>query len=153
MRLPAWIARAATVMALFGGFLNAGEPATALATATTGFVTGLSRLAAPPLPLRLTMDPGPSLKISGASGLKVRVDRSGEISGPWTPWSNVVVGASGFVLVGLSGEGDRRFYRAGTISDPRPTGPTDFVWIEPGAFVMGTSLSEPDRQRDEVQHT
>lgn len=167
MRLPAWIARAATVMALFGGFLNAGEPATALATATTGFVTGLSstsgrsgylsapaaRLVAPPLPLRLTMDPGPNLKISGTSGLKVRVDWSGEISGPWTPWSNLVVSASGFVLVGLNGEGDRRFYRAGTVSDPRPTGPTDFVWIEPGAFVMGTSLSEPDRQQDEVQHT
>ncbi len=167
MRLPAWISRAATVMALFCGLLNAGEPATALATAITGLVTGLSatsggseylsapavRLAAPPLPLRLTMDPGPSLKVSGASGLKVRVDWSGEISGPWTPWSNVVVGASGFALVGLSGEGDRRFYRVGTVSDPRPTGPTDFVWIEPGAFVMGSSLSEPGRQQDEVQHT
>ncbi|MFM8879724.1 MAG: hypothetical protein ACKOKG_11435, partial [Verrucomicrobiota bacterium] len=93
MRFPAWIARAATVMALFCGLLNAGEPTAALATATTGFVTGLSatsgrseylsapaaRLVAPPLPLRLTMDPGPNLKISGISGLKVRVDWSGEI--------------------------------------------------------------------------
>jgi len=167
MRFPGWILRAATVMAFFCGLLNAGKPATAVATPITGLVTGRSatsggsgslsapdaRPAAPPLPLRLTMDPGPSLKVSGASGLKVRVDWSGEISGPWTPWSNVVVGASGFALVGLSGEGDRRFYRAGTVSDPRPTGPTDFVWIEPGAFVMGTSLSEPDRQNDEVQHT
>ena len=167
MKFPGWISRTPTVMAFLCGLLNAGEPATAVATVSTSFVTDITatprgseylsapavRLAAPPLQLRLTMDPELSLKVSGASGLKVRVDWSGEISGPWTPWSNVVVGASDFALVGLSGEGDRRFYRVGTVSDPRPTGPTDFVWIEPGSFVMGSSLSEPGRQQDEVQHT
>jgi len=35
-----------------------------------------------------------------------------------------------------------RFYRT---LDPRPTRPAGFVWIAPGAFMMGSPTSEPDR--------
>jgi len=42
MRTPGWISRAATVMAFFCGLLNAGEPATAVATVTAGFVSGIT---------------------------------------------------------------------------------------------------------------
>jgi formylglycine-generating enzyme required for sulfatase activity len=155
MKIPGWLSEAVTVVAFFCSLLNAGEPVTAAATVTEGLWTSapVLNLGTSPLPLGLTVDPGPSLRIRGNSGTTVRVDWAEEISGPWMPWSNVVVGASGLVRVELSGEGDRRFYRTQTVSDPRPAGPTDFVWVGPGAFVMGTSLSEPDRQNDEVQHT
>jgi formylglycine-generating enzyme required for sulfatase activity len=42
MRFPGWILRTATVMAFFCGLLNAGEPATALASVTAGFVTAIT---------------------------------------------------------------------------------------------------------------
>jgi formylglycine-generating enzyme required for sulfatase activity len=42
MRFPGWILRTATVMAFFCGLLNAGEPATAIASVTAGFVTAIT---------------------------------------------------------------------------------------------------------------
>ncbi len=40
-----------------------------------------------------------------------------------------------------------------TVNPDKPVGPTGFVWIAPGTFVMGSLLSEADRNSDEAQHT
>lgn len=42
MRFPGWLAKAATAMSFLCGLLNAGEPATAVATITAGFVTAIT---------------------------------------------------------------------------------------------------------------
>jgi formylglycine-generating enzyme required for sulfatase activity len=65
-------------------------------------------------------------------------------------WTNVTVGLEGTVLVDLSPGPAARFYRA--VTDERPVGPTGFVWIVPGTFVMGSPLSETGRDSDEAQH-
>ncbi|MBM3903475.1 MAG: formylglycine-generating enzyme family protein, partial [Verrucomicrobia bacterium] len=59
--------------------------------------------------------------------------------------------AEGVVLVDLTPGSVRRFYR--TVADPKPAGPSGFVWIPPGTFVMGSPSSEEGRYADEVQHT
>jgi formylglycine-generating enzyme required for sulfatase activity len=66
-------------------------------------------------------------------------------------WTNVTVGLEGTVLVDLSPGSAARFYRA--VAEQRPVGPTGFVWIVPGTFVMGSPLSEAGRDSDEAQHT
>ena len=74
-----------------------------------------------------------------------------KIHGPWTSWTSVTVGAEGTVLVDLSPGSAARFYRA--VAEQGSAGPTGFVWIAPGTFVMGSPLSEAGRDSDEAQHT
>jgi formylglycine-generating enzyme required for sulfatase activity len=40
-----------------------------------------------------------------------------------------------------------------TVEPPRPVGPSGFVWIPPGSFVMGSPVGEEGRGSDEIQHT
>jgi formylglycine-generating enzyme required for sulfatase activity len=40
-----------------------------------------------------------------------------------------------------------------TVNPDKPVGPSGFVWIAPGTFVMGSPESEADRDSDEVIHT
>ncbi|WP_461786421.1 formylglycine-generating enzyme family protein [Prosthecobacter sp.] len=93
----------------------------------------------------------PKLTVEGPVGGLARVEWAHNLSGLWTTWTNVTVGADGVVLVDLSPGSAARFYRA--VADQRPVGPTGFVWIVPGTFVMGSPVSEPDRDSDEAQHT
>jgi len=93
----------------------------------------------------------PKLTVVGPPGSLARVEWGADISGPWTVWSNVVVSVEGLVLVDLAPGSVRRFYR--TVADPKPAGPSGFVWIPPGTFVMGSPSSEEGRDADEVQHT
>ncbi len=106
---------------------------------------------APPKALGVRLELVPKLTVEGPAGSNARVESAASLSGPWTIWTNVTVGAEGTVLVDLSPGSAARFYRA--VAEQRPVGPTGFVWIVPGTFVMGSPLSEADRDSDEVQHT
>lgn len=119
-------------------------------TAGSGYSSApLVTLAAPTFLLELTMKLGPRLKIEGPAGIAARLEWSEDISGPWTPWINVVVSEGG-VLVDTSAGSYRQFYRA--VSASQPKSPTGFVWIEPGTFAMGSPADEQWRLSDEVQH-
>ena len=191
------------IVASFGRLL-AGEPATAIATVTAGYVTAITvtsggsgytsepavtfsggggsgatakailsgdkvalilvltagsgytgaptvMVEAPPKLLGVKLEMVPKLTVEGPVGGLARVEWAHNLSGLWTTWTNVTVGADGVVLVDLSPGSAARFYRA--VAEQRPVGPTGFVWIVPGTFVMGSPVSEPDRDSDEAQHT
>ena len=105
---------------------------------------------APLKSLGLKIELIPKLTVEGPVGQNALVEWAREVNGPWTAWSNVVVGAEGTVLVDLTPGAAGRFYRAKV--DLKPAGPDGFVWIPPGTFVMGSPLSEADRSTNEVQH-
>ena len=94
----------------------------------------------------------PNLTLRGAPGNLARVEWAGDLVGPWTTWSNVVLGAEGVLRMGLATESVRRFYRVASDSNS-PTGPAGFVWIHPGTFLMGSPSTESYRNLNEVQHT
>jgi len=204
MSFPGWILRAATVMAFFCGLLNAGEPATAVATVTAGFVSGITVTSGgsgyssepavtitggggsgatakailsgdkvalvvvltsgsgyvmaptvvvqtPPKVLSVRVRLVPELTVEGPPGSLAQVESATSLTGPWTTWTNVTVGVQGTVLVDLSPGSSTQFYRS--IADERPIGPAGFVWIRPGTFIMGSPATEPERFREEIQHT
>ena len=121
-------------------------------TAGTGYSTAPTVVVdAPPKPLSVKLEMVPKLTVEGPVGSYARVESAASLSGPWTMWTNVTVGFEDTVLVDLSPGSAARFYRA--VAEQRPVGPTGFVWIVPGTFVMGSPVSEPDRDSDEAQHT
>ena len=125
---------------------------TLVLTAGSGYSTAPTVvIEAPPKPLGVKLEMVPKLTVEGPAGSNARVESAASLSGPWTMWTNVTVGAEGTVLVDLSPGSAARFYRA--VAEQRPVGPTGFVWIVPGTFVMGSPVSEPDRDSDEAQHT
>jgi formylglycine-generating enzyme required for sulfatase activity len=94
----------------------------------------------------------PKITVYGPQGSYAWVESSERLEGPWITWTNIVVGADGAALVDLRVGVVARFYRA--TADERPAGPSSFVWIKPGTFLMGTSTSELDRLENELpQHT
>jgi formylglycine-generating enzyme required for sulfatase activity len=106
----------------------------------------------PPLnPPDITIQLGPVLTINGIVGSERRVEWSVLASGPWTVWTNVIVGPFGATLIDLSVGSSTRYYRS--VAATKPTGPADYVWIKPGTFVMGSLTSEADRFDGEVQHS
>ena len=105
---------------------------------------------APLKSLGLKIELTPKLTVEGPVGQNTLVEWARELIGPWTAWSNVVVGPEGTVLVDLTPGAAGRFYRAKV--DLKPAGPDGFVWIPPGTFMMGSPLSEADRSTNEVQH-
>ena len=107
---------------------------------------------APTKALGVRLELVPKLTVEGPAGKRnAQVQSAASLSGPWTMWTNVTVGADGVVLVDLSPGSAARFYRA--LAEQSSAGPTGFVWIAPGTFVMGSPESEADRNSDEVQHT
>lgn len=102
---------------------------------------------APPKALGVKLELIPKLTVEGTPGYYARVAWAADLAGPWTTWSNIVVGAGGTVLVDLRPEAKSQFYRV------HPGGPPGFVWIDPGTFVMGSPQTEWGRQSDETQHT
>jgi formylglycine-generating enzyme required for sulfatase activity len=147
MSLPEWLMTVAMLMSLSIGRALAGETATAVATITAGFVSGI------------TVTSGssglmPELTIKGSAGSWSRVESAANATGPWTTWTNVMVGPEGAVLVDLSPDSSTRFYRSVESRDPvAPIGPAGFVRISPGTFIMGSPADEEGRWDDEVQHT
>jgi sulfatase modifying factor 1 len=106
---------------------------------------------APPKALSVRVRLVPELTVEGPPGSLAQVESSTSLTGPWTTWTNVTVGAQGTVLVDLSPGSSTQFYRS--IADDRPVGPAGFVWIKPGTFIMGSPATEPERFREEIQHT
>ena len=147
MNVPGWLMTFAVLMSLSIGRALAGETATAVATITAGFVTGI------------TVTSGssglvPELTIKGSAGSWSRVESAANVTGPWTTWTNVMVGPEGAVLMDLSLDSSTRFYRSVESRDPvAPIGPAGFVRISPGTFIMGSPAYEEGRWDDEVQHT
>jgi len=121
--------------------LNAGSGYTSAPTVS---------VEAPPKELGIVLEMVPKLTVEGPAGSLAQVEWAGDLTGPWTIWTNVVVSAEGVLLVDLRPGSARRFYRA--VPDA-PVGPAGFVWIPPGAFVMGSPVGEAGRNPDEVQHT
>ena len=204
MNVPGWLMTVAVLMSLSIGRALAGETATAVATITAGFVTGITVTSggsgytsepavtltggggsgaaaktilsgdkvavvvvlmagsgystapmvvvdAPPKPLGVKLEMVPKLTVEGPAGSNARVESAASLNGPWTMWTNVTVGPEGTVLVDLSPGSAARFYRA--VDESKKIGPAGFVWIAPGTFLMGSLLSEADRNSDEVRHT
>ena len=106
---------------------------------------------APPKPLSVMLELVPKLTVEGPAGSYARVESAASLSGPWTSWTNVTVGAEGTVLVDLSPGSAARFYRA--MTKGIPVGPAGLVWIKSGKFVMGSPTSEAERSDNEIQHT
>ena len=121
-------------------------------TAGSGYSTAPTVVVeAPPKALGVRLELVPKLTVEGSAGSKAQVEFAASLSGPWTGWTNVTVGADGVVLVDLSPGSAARFYRA--VAEVNPSGPAGFVWIKPRTFVMGSPSSEAERYSDEVQHT
>ena len=177
MHVPGWLMTVAVLMSLSIGRALAGETATAVATITAGFVTGITVTSggsgytvepkvtlsggggsgatakailsedkvaavvvltagtgystaptvvvdAPPKPLSVKLEMVPKLTVEGPVGSYARVESAASLSGPWTMWTNVMVGAEGTVLVDLSPGSAARLYR-GVAEKPPST--ADFV--------------------------
>ena len=71
-----------------------------------------------------------------------RLEGRSSLSDPWQPMGPSTFGRS----LTLATSGDTGFFRVAEQS-------ADFVWINPGTFVMGSPVSEDGRYSDEVQHT
>ena len=104
-----------------------------------------------PMPFGLRIELIPKITVEGPAGQTAKVEWAEQLSGPWTIWSNVVVKPEGTVLVDLEAGVSGRLYRA--VVDSQPVGPSGFVWIKPGTFVMGSPASEYGHDSDEAQHT
>ena len=70
-----------------------------------------------------------------------RLEGKSSLSDPWQPMGPSIFGRS--LTLGTSG--DTGFFRVVEQS-------ADFVWINPGTFVMGSPVSEEGRSSDEIQH-
>jgi formylglycine-generating enzyme required for sulfatase activity len=204
MSFSGWLATFVVLVALSIGRALAGEPATAVATVTSGFVTAITvtsggsgytsepwvtltggggsggtakailsgdkigmiviltagsgyatiptvTIQPPTKQLGIKLELIPKLTVEGKVGQSARVEWAAELAGPWTTWSNIVVGYEGTVLVDLASAPIGRFYRV--VTNSPPGGPLGFVWIPPGAFTMGSPAGSPDRLSDETEHT
>ncbi len=98
------------IVASFGRLL-AGESATAIATITAGFVTAITVTSG-------SSGSVPELTIKGSAGSWSRVESATNVNGPWTTWTNMMVGPEGAVLVDLSPDSSTRFYRSVESRDP-----------------------------------
>ena len=170
------------------GRLLAGEPATAVATVTAGFVSGITMTSGgsgyisepsvtlsggggsgatakailskdkvalilvmtagsgyttaptvvvepPPKALGVRLEMVPKLTVEGPAGIEAQVESAASLSGPWTMWTIVTVGAEGTVLVDLSPGSAARFYRA--VADKVWLVPAGMALIPAGPFQMG----------------
>lgn len=75
MKFPDWLLKAAILIALFCGLLNAGEPATAVANVAAGFVTAITVTSGGS---GYTTEPAVSLSGGGGSGATAKAILSGD---------------------------------------------------------------------------
>ncbi len=92
----------------------------------------------------------PKLTVRGPRGTAVRVEWATGLTGPWTAWTNVVLGSEGSVLVDMEAGSEARFYRS--LKRVPKGGPDGFVWVAAGAFQMGSPVGEDGRFFDETLH-
>ena len=172
----------------FTARLVAGERATAVATVTAGFVTGITvtssgsgyvvepvvtvsggggrgatgkavlsgdavglvivltagsgytssptvTIEEPPKDTTLSVRLVPALKVDGAPGSTSTLEWSQAVDGPWTVWTNVVVGSDGVTVVDLAASASARFYRVSGARFPFP--PPGMALVPAGTFTMG----------------
>ena len=129
------------------------------------FVCALSAFAAAqtlqivPLPLESV----PELQATGPIGARIAIESTTAIpSAPnaavWTVLTNATLTSSTLRIAdSADATSGARFYRA-RVLDPGSTGPSTpgpegFVWIPPGTFLMGSPVSEIDRDGDESPQT
>lgn len=79
----------------------------------------------------LSLELIPKITIKGEFGKTVRVESSVSLNGPWTTWTNVLIGVESTVLVDLMAGSEMKYYR--TVSGTS-LGPDGFVWLPPGTF-------------------
>jgi len=141
MMMRAWLAAAWLVLA---GKALAGESATASATLTLGHVTGVT----------LTAEGSgylaePTVVLSGGGG-------SGATAKAYLKADKVAV-----VVVLTAGIGYTSPPKVSIEPPPRivtdqpadpPNGPTGFVWVPPGTFVMGSQDDDDGKARDRAAH-
>ena len=90
---------------------------------------------APPKALGVRLELVPKLTVEGPAGSLAQVESAASLSGPWTMWTIVTVGAEGTVLVDLSPGSAARFYRA--VADKVWLVPDGMALIPAGPFQMG----------------
>lgn len=123
-------------------------------TAGNGYSSAPSvKIDAPPSDRQLTSRMVPVLTLRAPLARGSRIEVGGTIQGPWTTVTKSWSSESGLEMVDLSPDERARFYRLQT--NVLPASPVGFVWIPPGTFVMGSPLSEVDRDPDagENQHS
>ena len=79
----------------------------------------------------LSLELIPKITIKGEFGKTVRVESSVSLNGPWTTWTNVLIGVESTVLVDLMAGSEMKYYR--TVSGTS-LGPDGFVWMPPVTF-------------------
>lgn len=99
----------------------------------------------PPKDVLVEVELVPKLTVDGPPNSTVSIGWAADLKGPWYPWTNVIVGTNGTILVDLAPTASTRFYR------PVPSRP-GFVWLWPGTFTMGSVTSEAGRASDELRH-
>jgi len=91
-----------------------------------------------------------SLNWSSAPGDPFQVQVTTNLGSSWTNADVKILnnGNSFSVVEGASSESQARFYRVQRL--PRLVVPESMVWIPPGAFLMGTAASDPDKSVNEL---
>ena len=120
-------------------------------TAGQGYLSAPTVVVEPPpkeesLAVRLV----PALTVDGPAGATRGIEWSASMSGPWSLWTNVVIGSNGTIVVDLTPGAVARYYRL-TGANPLPDTP-GLIEMSPGKFWMGSAASEPAHQSDELQH-
>ncbi len=136
----------ATAKSILSGDKVAGVVMLTVGSGYSGLPTVL--IEDPPTPFSVQLRLVPELTIKGPAGSLSRVESAAHTTGPWTTLTNVIVGTEGSVVVDLSPGSTTRFYRA---VQGGGAGPSGFVWIAPGSFVMG-STNESWLGAGEIQH-
>jgi formylglycine-generating enzyme required for sulfatase activity len=95
--------------------------------------------------------------ISGPSGSAWEIQYASSLAptNAWLALTNVTLSGSPSTVVDPAGPGgSARFYRAVELSIQMLTNAvtTNFIWIPPGTFIMGSPTNEPGRDTDETQH-
>ncbi len=109
---------------------------TSMLTAGSGYSTAPTVVVeAPTKQIGVRLELVRKLTVEGPAGSNARVESAASLTGPWTTWTNVTVGAEGTVLVDLSPGSAARFYRA--VADKVWLVPAGMALIPAGPFQMG----------------
>ena len=120
-------------------------------SAGQGYQTAPSVVIEPPPPAdSISVRLVPAITVEGPPGADRTIESSPSISGPWNRWTNVIVGPGGTTVVDLSTGSSTRYYRlSGATPGPAIPG---MIELRPGHFWMGSPLSDPDSESDEILH-
>src|ERR1017187_8670969 len=105
---------------------------------------------------RLPQTPAPVLTLYGYPGSTLQVQYLDVLGSTnrWTALTNVMLTASSFTFSDLSlPPSGQRFYRALALAGTPLTISSDWVWIPPGRFLMGSPTTEEDRVNTEGPQT